>query len=788
MVRIGLFILGCWMLPLQALTYQQPDPRLVQLADAGSGIEWQVSASGNWLMQTETSANPSVATLQQATVGLAGLQINPVRLSAGSERGYRHISVQHLQQGRRHQLTAAADQRLFSPRISPDDNWLSVVVAEQHGLFIDLIDLKSGKRKRVRQRLNAVLGIQYQWLADSSGLIAALAPSPRTPPAPVPAVQPKIQQSTGKKAALRTLQLLLQSDHDAAYFEQLIQAQLVRISTRLTTSVIAELPLYSFSLSPDNRFILTQHITRPYSYRVRYSHFPRQAGVYNLRGQKMAEAGTLALHESRKTRAGRRIMAWQPEQAATLYWVEHSDDKASKDAIWQWAAPFNTEPQKLYDTAWRYQRLLWSDSKLVMLYETDADSGQERAWFFAGGFAAAPQLWYQRQVKDHHALPGEPLLSANRYQRRVLQLTDSGAFYVRSRDNSTLQAELLTVQPQSGARQLIWRSANEAEDNLLQLLPQGELLFTRQTPVQPAELFKLAADGSVSKLVARAHPAPAYQQVKQQWLEYQRADGVKLSGRLYLPAGYDVAQGPLPVLMWAYPREYASAALAEQRTVPAQRFVSFRPASAQPYVALGYAVFDQVSMPVIGKEDALPNDDFLSQLTANAEAAVDILVKMGVAERGNIAVGGHSYGAFMVANLLAHTDLFAAGIARSGAYNRTLTPFGFQSEKRNLWQDPALYSKMSPFLYAHRMQAPLLLIHGEADVNSGTFPLQSVRLFDALQGLGKPARLVLLPYEGHHYQARESVLHLLWEQQQWLARYLKTTPAMQQLQGHAWPE
>ncbi|MDR6984814.1 dipeptidyl aminopeptidase/acylaminoacyl peptidase [Rheinheimera pacifica] len=781
MVRIWLSIIACLILPLQALTYQQPDSRLLQLADAGSSADWQVSASGNWLIQTETAANPALEVLQQHSVGLAGLQINLAQLSAGLGRGYQQINVQHLHQQKRYQMVAQAHQRLFSPRLSPDDNWLSVVVAEQNGVFIELLELKNGKRKRLHQRLNAVLGIQYQWLADSSGLIAAVAPSASTPAEPAAVAQPRTRETSGKKTALRTLQLLLQSESDAAYFEQLIQTKLVRISTRLKSSVIAELPLHSFSLSPDNRFILTQRIARPYSYRVRYSNFPRQAEVYHLRGEKIAEAGGLALHESGKTRDGRRIIAWQPTQPATLYWVEKSDDKASKDTIWQWPAPFSAQPHKLHDTAWRFKRLLWSGNALVVLYESDADTEQERGWVFPEGFGSDAQLWYQRNIKDHQALPGEPVLTNNRYQQQVIQQTDSGAFFTTGRNN-TLQAELHTIQPQSAERQLIWHSASDTEDTMLQILPHGDILFTRQTPAQPPELFKRAADGTTSRLVARHHPAPAYQQITQQWLEYQRADGVKLSGRLYLPAGYDVSMGPLPVLMWAYPREYASAELAEQRTVPDQRFVSFRPNSAQPYVALGYAVFDQVSMPVISKSAALPNDDFLPQLTANAEAAVDTLVKLGIAERGNIAVGGHSYGAFMVANLLAHTDLFAAGIARSGAYNRSLTPFGFQSEKRSLWQNTALYTAMSPFLHADRIEAPLLLIHGEADANSGTFPLQSERLFDAMQGLGKAARLVLLPYEGHNYQARESVLHVLWEQQQWLARHLNATPAMQLLQ------
>lgn len=781
MFRILLFIICCWVLPLPAHVYQQPDARLAQLVDAGTSIGWQVSASGQWLVQTETAANPDLSALPQESYGLAGLQVNPLQLSADIGRGYKQIAVQHLQHNRRHLFVAGEHETLYNPRLSPDDTWLAVVVAEQRGLFIELLNLENGKRQRLSQRLNAVMGIQFQWLADSTGLIAATAPSVVTNISPVKILQPKVQETTGSKSPQRTLQNLLQSEGDAAYFEQLLQTRLTSISTSGVATVIAELPLYSFSLSPDNRFILTQQLQRPYSYRVRYSNFPRLAEVYSLDGKKITDAGALALHESRKTRSGRRVMAWRPDQPATLYWVEQSKSKGHKDAIWHWAAPFSAEPEKLYDTEWRFKQVLWSDSPLAILYESDSDTEQERAWFFPEGFGSVPTQWYQRHVKDNKALPGEPLMGTNHYQRRVIRLAGAGSFYAEYRNAETLRTELRTINPQSDLFRQIWQSADDAEDRLVQLLPTGDVIFSRQTPVQPPELFR-AVEGEETRIVARVHPAPAYQHVSQQFVEYQRADGVKLSGWLYLPAGYSPEQGTLPVLMWAYPREYASVELAEQRTVSPHRFVSFRPSSAQPYVALGYAVFDQVSMPIISKEDALPNDDFLPQLKANAEAAVNVLISMGIAEQGNIAVGGHSYGAFMVANLLAHTDLFTAGIARSGAYNRTLTPFGFQSEKRNLWQDTGLYTGMSPFLHADKIEAPLLLIHGEADPNSGTFPQQSVRMFEALQGLGKNARLVLLPEEGHHYQARESVLHLLWEQQQWLSRHLKPTPAMLQLE------
>lgn len=782
MLRFALLFFSFWVSSLHALTYQQPDERLTQLVDAAGSVGWQLSASEKWLLQTETAAYPHLQMLPQDTVALAGLLINLPQLSAGLSRGFQRISIQHMLKATHYEWAASSGQRLFSPLLSPDENWLSVVVAQPDGLFIELMDLRNGKRKRMRQRLNAILGIQYQWLADSSALVAAIDPSSETPTRLAAPIEPEVRESSGKAAKLRTLQQLLQSDSDAAYFEQLIQSRLVRVSTRLSVKTIIEQPLYSFALSPDSQFVLTQQLARPYSFRVRYTHFPRQAGIYDLKGKKVADAGSLNLHESRKTRSGRRILSWQPQQAASLYWVEKSNDEASKDHIWSWSAPFSAAPQLLYSTAWRYSKLLWSDSGLAILYEKDEDTEQERTWLFSNGLTGTPQLWYQRNSKDRHALPGEPLLTTNRYLKRVLQLSKNGEFYIRGLDDKSMLARLAAVNPETQQQSLLWQSASDAEETPLQLLADETVLLTRQTVAQPPELYIQPKNGQQQQWVKRGHPAPDYAQVQQQWIEYQRSDGVKLSGRLYLPAGYKPADGPLPVLMWAYPREYASASLAEQRTVPEQRFSRFRPSGAQPYVGLGYAVFDQVTMPIISKDGALPNDDFLPQLVANAEAAVDVLVSMGVAERGNIAVAGHSYGAFMVANLLAHTDLFAAGIARSGAYNRSLTPFGFQSEKRSLWQDAVLYNKMSPFVYADRIDSPLLLIHGEADANSGTFPMQSERLFDALQGLGKHSRLVLLPLEGHHYQARESVLHVLWEQQSWLARYLKATPAMLALQ------
>ena len=257
-------------------------------------------------------------------------------------------------------------------------------------------------------------------------------------------------------------------------------------------------------------------------------------------------------------------------------------------------------------------------------------------------------------------------------------------------------------------------------------------------------------------------------------IKYKRKDGVELSGTLYLPAGYDRSKKEkLPLLIWAYPTEFKDKNSAGQNSKNENQFTFPSYGSFIYWVTRGYAVLDNASFPIIGEGTAEPNDTFIEQLVANGEAAIDAVDKLGYINRKKVAVGGHSYGAFMTANLLTHSNLFACGIARSGAYNRTLTPFGFQSEQRNYWDVPEVYNTMSPFMNATKMKTPLLLTHGEADNNPGTFTLQTERYFQALKNLGAPVRMVILPKESHGYVAKENILHLLWEQDQFLEKYLK---------------
>ncbi|MEG8038866.1 prolyl oligopeptidase family serine peptidase [Sphingomonas sp. LR60] len=309
---------------------------------------------------------------------------------------------------------------------------------------------------------------------------------------------------------------------------------------------------------------------------------------------------------------------------------------------------------------------------------------------------------------------------------------------------------------------------------------RGRILTRRESATQAPNYMIRNTKGDRAKAVTSfPDPNPVFAGVTQRTITYKRADGVPLSGTLYLPAGYDAKRdGPLPTLLWAYPSEFTDAKVAGQTVDQGNRFTRPRGISHLFLLTQGYAILDDPAMPIIGEGDAEANDTYVKQLRDDAQAAVDAVVKLGVGDRTRMAVGGHSYGAFMTANLLAHTDLFRAGIARSGAYNRTLTPFGFQAEQRTYWQATPTYTEMSPFTYADRIKAPILLIHGAADDNSGTFPIQSERMYAALKGNGATVRYVVLPNEPHGYRALESTGETLWQMTDWLDRYVKPKPSV----------
>ena len=557
------------------------------------------------------------------------------------------------------------------------------------------------------------------------------------------------------------------------------------------TQVIGRRGIHSeISLSPDGKYLLVETIHRPYSYLVPRGRFPYRVEVWNFEGNVVKQIADLPLAENvpvprGSVPTGPRNFGWRADVGAELYWTEAQDGgdagrKAEvRDKVFTLAAPFDGEPRSLATLGLRFAGVRWANDDLALVSEFWWQTRRRRTWRVRPGSPEAdPEPVFDYSTEDRYNNPGTPLMRPNPWGKSVLFTDENGdAVFLRSQgaspEGNRPFLDKYSLSRKESVR--LWRSEAPLYEWPFVMIDAKEgLLVTRRESVdEPPNYFlrKLGKD-EMTQLTRIPHPTPKLKGLHKELIRYKRADGVELSGMLYLPPGKKPEDGPFPVLMWAYPREYKSAASAGQVRRSPYRFTRISPTSSLIYLAAGYAIFNDPIMPIIGEGEKEPNDSYVEQLVSSAEAAVDELVERGIADRKRIAIAGHSYGAFMVANLLAHSDVFATGVARSGAYNRTLTPFGFQAEQRTFWEAPEIYFRMSPFMHADRVNEPILLIHGGADNNSGTFPIQSERFYHALKGHGAKARLVMLPHESHGYRARESVLHMLWETTHWLETYV----------------
>jgi dipeptidyl aminopeptidase/acylaminoacyl peptidase len=525
------------------------------------------------------------------------------------------------------------------------------------------------------------------------------------------------------------------------------------------------------------------------------SRFPQLVELHDLETGEVTEVIDIPLQDAipitfGSVQTGPRSFGWRADSPATLVWTEAQDggdagvEAEVRDRVFMQEVPLEGDPVELATLGYRYGGTMWGSENLAMLTEFWWKTRQLRVWRVRPGQPdAEPELLQERSYQDRYADPGSPIMEPNEFGRYVIRTANDGRGTFLIGSGASPEGDRPFIDRfdfETGETTRLFRSEAPYFEQPLDVLDEeGRFVLTRResVDVQPNYYVRDLESGELSPVTSFPHPTPQLKGIQKELVVYERADGVALNGTLYLPPGYTADQGPLPALMWAYPTEYKSADAAGQVSDSPYRFARVGAWSPYLWVMLGYAVFDDPSLPIVGEGDEEPNDTYVQQLVAGAQAAVDVVAEMGVVDRARVAIGGHSYGAFMTANLLAHSDLFAAGIARSGAYNRTLTPFGFQAEERTFWEAPEIYFEMSPFMHADKVNEPILLIHGEMDSNSGTFPLQSERYYGALQGLGATVRLVMLPYESHGYRSRESLLHMLWEMQEWMDRYVKNRPA-----------
>ncbi|HXH06298.1 MAG TPA: prolyl oligopeptidase family serine peptidase [Vicinamibacterales bacterium] len=774
--------------PAQAARYRMPPQPIVDILEAEPLPQVAVSPDGRTLALLRRRSMPPIAELAEPMLRLAGHRINPAISGPHRLPGLVGLAFKPIDGGAERAVALPAGARLLPIGFSPDGRRLAFGLVRPNGIELWVADPATAQARALTgPSLNATFGRPCDWLDSGTELVCAFVPERRGPPPAPPRVPegPNIQEHSGKPAPAPTYQDLLETEHDARLFEHYFTSQLAFVDASTGRRTLVGRPgLHeSFSASPDGRYLLVERLKRPFSYLVPSERFAKDVEIWSRAGERVRAVADLPLAETvpiNGVRTGPRAYRWHPVEPATVVWAEALDDGdprksvPHRDRLLALKAPFAGEPAELLRTEFRFQTVRWTEKGVALVTEFDRPKRWTRTWVIDAPGAAPRRIW-DRSAEDRYGDPGTPV--AREGSSRLLQHGDwiytTGAGASPEGDRPFLDR----VNLKTGTSERLFRSAPDAYEQVEAVLADDgrRILTRRETRTEPPNfLVRDLGSGEQRAITAFTDPHPTITAAaaNRQFVTYTRKDGVQLSGTIYTPAGWKRADGPLPMLVWAYPREFTTTQAASQVVGSPNRFTTVSGASHLLLLTQGYAIFDGPTMPIVGPGETA-NDTYVEQLVASAEAAVNKAVEMGVADRARIGVGGHSYGAFMTANLLAHSDLFRAGIARSGAYNRTLTPFGFQNERRTFWEARDVYARMSPFFYADKVNEPILLIHGEADDNSGTHPIQSERFFMALKGHGATVRYVTLPLEAHGYVARESVLHTVAEMLDWMDRWVK---------------
>jgi dipeptidyl aminopeptidase/acylaminoacyl peptidase len=779
------------------LTYQKPAEHLAKLFEAPQTPSITMNTQRTYMLLMERPGFPSIEEVAQPEMRLAGLRINPKNNGPSRSYSYNKITIKDLKTSIEYPIDGLPQNpRISNLSWSPDGSKFAFSNSTPNGIELWINDLVSKKAKKISiDMLNDVFRNTISWTPASDALIVRVVDTERgnEPTAPLAPSGPVIQSNTGGEAPVRTYQDLLKNKFDEQLFNFYSSGKIIRVDLAGKQTPITNKGIFpSVDISPDGKYILLTRILEPFSYIVPYNRFTQKYEIWTIDGKLLKVLAEIpAVEEMPKgfdaEREGPRYFSWRSDAPSTLYFVKALDGGDPKnevefrDEVFSWNAPFHDEPVSVTKLKLRFAGIEWGNNTFAIISEYFYKTRKEVSYAFNPSEPKELKLIFDLNSEDAYSNPGSFEMERNANGKLVLLMNKAqNKLYLNGMGASPKGNEpfIDEFDMSTFKSTRLWQSkAPFFEEAMLMVnLEKSQILVSRESQTQNPNYFLVdyKKRKDLAQITNFGHPYPSLANVKSEYIQYERKDGVKLSGKLYLPAGYDKAKdGPLPVLMWAYPQEFKSASAAGQITDSPYRFIRMSAHSPLYWVADGYAVLDDPSFPIIGEGEEEPNDKFIEQLVGSAEAAINKLVEMGVGDKNRVAVGGHSYGAFMTANLLSHSNLFAAGIARSGAYNRTLTPFGFQSEERTLWEAKNVYTEMSPFMHAEKLNAPILLIHGEADNNSGTFPMQSERYFAALKGNGKTVRLVMLPHESHGYSSYESIMHMAWEMTEWLNKYVK---------------
>ncbi len=775
--------------------YQLPPEAIVSLIDAPQTPSVLLSPDNKTILLLDRPGLPTIADLSQAELRLAGIRFDPATNGQSRGRGVNRISSMNVDGTNIRVLSGLpADPELGDVSWSTDSR--SIAFTNTTGSTIELwvADIATMTARRIDDGLNGIFRRTMSWLPDGS-IVYLRTPRDRgkAPLASQVPEGPSIQESEGRQGESRTFQDLLKTVDDERIFEYYGTSELIRWDGQSARAIGGKGIITDLSPSPDGKWLLMTLIEKPFSYIVPYFYFPSRTEIWDLEGKVARILLVKPLQENLPrgydvVNPGPRNYSWRSDRPSSLMWVEaldegnyHAKEMQYHDQVFMLESPFTGDPAPFLATEKRFQGIMWGNDNLAILMEGLAKTRLRVTSTFN---PATPQttvkMISELNSDDRYNNPGFPMTAPNIYGRNVLLTADKGRSLYLSGQGASTEGDRPFVDKydlKTGKTTRLWRSEAPYYETVSEFIDpaKGLLLTVRQSVTEvPNYFIRDLKKGTLQQVTTFENPYPQLAGVHKELVTYKRNDGVDLSFTLYLPAGYDKAKdGPLPTILWAYPREFNDASTAGQVSGSPYSFTRISPSSVLVYVTQGYAVLNDASFPIVGAEGVEPNDTFVEQLVANAEAAINKAAEMGVTDPARVAASGHSYGAFMTAHLLSHTRLFAAGIARSGAYNRTLTPFGFQSERRSFWEAPELYLELSPFTHATKVKDPILLIHGMADDNQGTFPIQSERYYAALKGAGATVRMVLLPSEAHGYAARESLLHMHWEYLRWLDKYVK---------------
>ena len=782
----------------EKLDYQVPPQEILELVDIERAPIVSMDSKSEKMLFFYRNAFKSLSDLNQPELKLGGLRINPDANVSSTLTYFNNIGFKKTTDKDIRPISGMPeDARIAYPTFSPDETKMAFTNTTDKGVELWVIDLNTLSAKKITEAvLNANAGHPFTWFQDGKAILARLLPDNRPALMTEKDVLPQgpiITTSDGQVSQNRTYQDLLKNAMDEANFEMLMTSELHKIDLSGNKTLWKSAGMHiSESFSPDGQHILLKTLVHPFSYVVPYNSFPNRTDIYSADGKLLVNFSKQPLLDNlpvgfMATFEGKRNINWRADKPSALYWVEALDkgDPEVKvefrDELFQLEAPFSDAPKSMAKTINRYGGVAWGNDTQALLFDNWWNTRNTKTYLFnPSDNGQTPQIISDRNYQDIYSDPGSPQTEKNSFGRYVLKM-DGNSIYLFG-DGFTADGQFPFIDElnlKTLTKKRIYQSGyKDKVEELVSFIDskKGNILTRMESPTEYPNYYirNIRNKRAPQPLTNFENPFQSIAGIHKEVINYKREDDVDLTGTLYLPVGYDMSKKEkLPMIMWAYPAEYKDKSSAGQSAANPNTFTFLSYGNPIYWVTRGYAVLDDAAFPIVGEGDEQPNDSFVEQLVANAKAAIDAVDALGYIDRNRVAVGGHSYGAFMTANLLSHSNLFAAGIARSGAYNRTLTPFGFQSEERNYWEASQVYDSMSPFMHADKMKTPMLLIHGEADNNSGTHTMQSERYFQALKSFGAPARLVILPMESHGYAARENVLHLLWEQDQWLEKYVK---------------